>query len=275
MKRIALTIALFSCFYGIFTSNAHAIDCSGTFDQSSRTIRGCLGGFSSPDELKKNSAIFSCTSNSNFPYTFSACRSHGLTQVTFDVSFRDADIQHDAKGYWGCVGAEGIHRAMGRMDISFKNSDGSEICSKAGIYTKPPDWCVSGKEGILCKNALAGFGDESNTAKICEFAGNNASCIDCFQNQGGAWTAIGCIPTSPDGFIKKFLGFAVGIAGGIAFLLILVSGFQILTSAGNPEKMTAGKELLSAAISGLILIIFSIFLLRLIGFTILGIPGFG
>lgn len=88
-------------------------------------------------------------------------------------------------------------------------------------------------------------------------------------------TAIGCIPTDPGALFTKFFKFGIGIAGGIAFLLILFGGFQILTSAGNPEQMNEGKELVSSAIAGLLLIIFSVFLLRMIGVTILGIPGFG
>lgn len=88
-------------------------------------------------------------------------------------------------------------------------------------------------------------------------------------------TAIGCIPTDPGALFTKFFKFGIGIAGGIAFLLILFGGFQILTSAGNPEQMNEGKELVSSAIAGLLLIIFSVFLLRIIGVTILGIPGFG
>ena len=67
----------------------------------------------------------------------------------------------------------------------------------------------------------------------------------------------------------------MGLAGGIAFLLILFGGFQILTSAGNPEKLNEGRELVSSAVAGLLLIIFSVFLLRLIGYDILRIPGFG
>ncbi len=111
--------------------------------------------------------------------------------------------------------------------------------------------------------------------KVCDVVDvtSRSACHTCFTG-GGAWTAIGCIPTTPSGFIQKFMGLGVGIAGGIAFLLILFSGFQILTSVGNPEKLAAGRELMTAAISGLLLIILSLFLLRLIGFSILGIPGF-
>lgn len=90
----------------------------------------------------------------------------------------------------------------------------------------------------------------------------------------GAWTALGCIPTDPSLFIGKLLTFGVALAGGIAFLLILLGGFQILTSAGNPEQLQAGQELVSSAVSGLLLIIFSVFLLKLIGVDILGIPSF-
>lgn len=112
--------------------------------------------------------------------------------------------------------------------------------------------------------------------ELCEYAGDNkTACESCFKKDPPeAWTAIGCIPTTPSGFIGKFLNLGVGIAGGIAFLLILLSGFQMLTSVGNPEKLNAGKELMSSAISGLILIVFSIFLLRLIGVTILQLPEF-
>ncbi len=63
----------------------------------------------------------------------------------------------------------------------------------------------------------------------------------------------------------------MGIAGGAAFLLIVVAGFQIITSSGDPKRLQAGKELLTAAIAGLVLLIFSLFILRLIGVDVLGI----
>lgn len=94
------------------------------------------------------------------------------------------------------------------------------------------------------------------------------------SNGKGVWTAFGCIQTDPSAFIGEVLRIGIGIGGGVAFLLILFGGFQILTSAGNPEQLTAGRELVTSAITGLLLIIFSIFLLRLIGVNIFGIPGF-
>lgn len=99
-------------------------------------------------------------------------------------------------------------------------------------------------------------------------------CVKCFD-EGGAWTAFNCIGKNgdPSSFVAWLLQFGTGIGGGIAFLLILVSGFQRITSAGNPEKLHEAKELMTAAISGLLLIIFSIFLLRIIGVDILQIPG--
>jgi len=50
---------------------------------------------------------------------------------------------------------------------------------------------------------------------------------------------------------------------------------MILVSSGNPDKIQAGKELITAAIAGLLLIIFAVFILRLIGKDILGIPEIG
>jgi len=98
------------------------------------------------------------------------------------------------------------------------------------------------------------------------------SCGKCAKD--AVWTAFGCISTDPSGFFGSILKVGIGIGGGIAFLLILFGGFQILTSAGDPEKLQAGREVVTSAITGLLLIIFSIFLLRLIGVNIFGIPEF-
>ena len=92
------------------------------------------------------------------------------------------------------------------------------------------------------------------------------------SGKAGINTAIGCIPYEDGNSLVSFiLGWAMGIAGGIALILIIVAGFQIITSSGDPKKLQAGKELLTSAISGLLLLIFSAFILRIIGVNILGI----
>ncbi|MBI4065056.1 hypothetical protein HY409_01675 [Candidatus Gottesmanbacteria bacterium] len=100
-----------------------------------------------------------------------------------------------------------------------------------------------------------------------------SACESCVSGNG-AYTALGCIDATGQGIFTKLFTTGIGIAGGIALLLILFGGLKILTSAGNPEHLTEGKETVWSAISGLLLIIFSVFLLQLIGFRILEIPGF-
>lgn len=105
-----------------------------------------------------------------------------------------------------------------------------------------------------------------------------AACKTCLGRKpnGGMWTAIGCIPINLEDLIKDYIfKTGVGIAGGIAFLYFLYGAFLILTSTGNPEKIEEAKQIIMSSLSGIILILFSIFLLRVIGVDILALPGFG
>ena len=61
------------------------------------------------------------------------------------------------------------------------------------------------------------------------------------------------------------------MGSGLAFLLSLWGGVTLILGAGNPEKMNEGKEIITSAVSGLLFIIFSVVLLRIIGVNILGI----
>lgn len=70
------------------------------------------------------------------------------------------------------------------------------------------------------------------------------------------------------GFVLRW---ALGIGGGIAFLLIVYAGFMIMTASGNPERIKQGQDLLTSAVAGLMLIILSTFILNFVGVNILGI----
>lgn len=101
--------------------------------------------------------------------------------------------------------------------------------------------------------------------------------VTCGTNGTGIQTAIGCLPVlgSSNEFLSSLLKWAVGVGGGIAFMLMLYAGFMIMTAQGSPERMKAGQELLTSAIAGLILLIFSVFILNFIGVDILGLGNFG
>lgn len=90
---------------------------------------------------------------------------------------------------------------------------------------------------------------------------------------GDVDTALGCVPTNASGFTGWLMTFVFGIAGGIAFLLMVWGFILIATSGGDEKKVAGAKETITSAIIGLAFCIFSIFILRLIALDILNIPG--
>lgn len=100
-------------------------------------------------------------------------------------------------------------------------------------------------------------------------------CAACTESRGGLWTGFGCISLSLQGFIQETLfGWALGLAGIITLLCIIYAAFMLQTSAGNPERIKKARQYLTACITGLLLIVFSILILRIVGVDILKIPGF-
>lgn len=142
------------------------------------------------------------------------------------------------------------------------------------VASAPYCWAEPGQPST-CHSTTPGTYTDPYGVKIpifCDAAGNPTT----DNTEGKLYTAIGCIPFKTGNlFIRFILSWGIGIAGGIAFILIIVAGFQITTSQGDPKKLQAGRELLTSAIAGLVLLIFSVLILRLIGVNLLGIPGFG
>jgi len=88
-------------------------------------------------------------------------------------------------------------------------------------------------------------------------------------------TAVGPIKTDATGFVQSIFKIVLGLAGGIALILIIFSGYRYMASQGNPEAVKAATEQLTSAIIGLLFIIFSFVILQMVGVDILQIPGFG
>ena len=111
--------------------------------------------------------------------------------------------------------------------------------------------------------------------RINSQTGEQSNCKACAQG-GGLWTSLGCFSGNLSELIsQKILGTGVGIAGGISLLCIMFAAFQMQTSSGNAEKIKKAQELLTNCITGLMIIVFSILILKIIGVDVLRLPNFG
>ena len=99
-------------------------------------------------------------------------------------------------------------------------------------------------------------------------------CNECYS-QDGIWTAIGCIDQNPRSMVEKLIAIGMGIVGGVFLLRVLSAAFMLTTSQGDVKKTTEAKQMITEAVVGVIVIIFSVTLLQFFGSDILKIPGFG
>jgi len=86
-------------------------------------------------------------------------------------------------------------------------------------------------------------------------------------------TALGCIPVEIGPFVSWLSTWIFGVSGMVAFLMMVYGFFLMATSSGDPKAVQGAKETVTSAITGLIVSIFGVFILRLVALNILQIPG--
>lgn len=103
---------------------------------------------------------------------------------------------------------------------------------------------------------------------------NFGKCVGCALS-GGYPSAIGCLPLDNVGkFIAETVfGIGLSIAGAICLMCIIFSAIMLQTSQGSSEQVEKARKTLIQCLSGLVFIIFSIFILRFIGVNLLRIYG--
>lgn len=99
------------------------------------------------------------------------------------------------------------------------------------------------------------------------------NCFSC-ATIGGYYSSIGCVPADLSAFIAYVLTIGIGLAGVLTLGCIIYSAFLLQISRGEPEAIQKAREQLVSCILGLIMIIFSVFILEVIGVEILRLPGF-
>ena|GEM_PF-4710315 len=86
-------------------------------------------------------------------------------------------------------------------------------------------------------------------------------------------TALGCVPVDFYKFINYLYPFLISMCGGILFLRLAWAFVGISRAAGDAKLISDMKDVIFSDLKGGILVIFSIFILRLILVGIFKIPG--
>lgn len=87
-------------------------------------------------------------------------------------------------------------------------------------------------------------------------------------------TDFGCLPNNPVGFVAQFYGWGLGLIGLVGLLFLIIGGYYILVSHGNPETVQKGKSYITYAVIGIMLAIFGFVFISVIAGNVLKIPGF-
>ena len=96
--------------------------------------------------------------------------------------------------------------------------------------------------------------------------------MDCALNEIS--TDFGCFPNDPIGFTQRFYGIGLSFVAIVALVALILGGYAILTSKGDPHRVNVGKSYIFYAISGLLLAIFGFVFIQVVLVDILKVPGF-
>lgn len=72
-----------------------------------------------------------------------------------------------------------------------------------------------------------------------------------------AFNSIGFSKKDPREIVANIIKILLGFLGTIAVVLIIYAGFLWMTAAGNPDKTKKAKDIMSAAVTGLVIILIS------------------
>lgn len=121
---------------------------------------------------------------------------------------------------------------------------------------------------VLCNCVV----DKLNSPGTVDSVESNR-CISCLCN-GNSWSGIGCIDTnSTQGIITSVMRIVLGVIGGIALILMIISGY--LYNTGQVDNVAKAKQTITAMFAAIIFIVFSVLLLRFIGVNVLDVTTVG
>jgi hypothetical protein len=140
----------------------------------------------------------------------------------------------------------------------YKMDKGENRCTCIDTKTNDKDPVLK-----MCKHYL-----ESTDNKDVET--ERLACVKCAQSTG-YWSSFGCIPLELGDLISKLiLNVGIGFGGFVAVMCVTLNAIRLQLSRGDSNKIQSVRENMTSCILGLILILFSVFILRMVDVTILG-----
>ena len=291
MKKIYTTL-IFSLFFILFSTSFHPVFAAGQVCCPTQglpdyqgncvwTPYGGVGTQSIPDQCDKSAGeICIDASNTNFLLNRGTCSTStpnvGIKCCRDGYQYREnSPSGQECQASKVYINPQYVPTQCGSDQICYRNN-----CISGDLQTDPTTTSLDATKPKTCC-----IGEKTSTSvgalidSLNPFVTETDDVLDfqvptCPIEQQGIQTALGCIPTSTAPFVNYVLKRAVSIGGGIAFILMLVGAFVLITSAGNPESVKKGKDIITSAIVGLLFIIFAIFLLKFIGVDILKLPEF-
>lgn len=118
------------------------------------------------------------------------------------------------------------------------------FCSGGTVTVEVNDTGIPGGVGIPGKNPC-GTGPEGEIGGECP-------------------TALGSFSSNATEFIGKVLEISLGIAGAIALILMVIGSIRVMASSGDQQRLNGGREMIIAAVAGLLFLVFSVLILQFI-----------
>ena len=93
-------------------------------------------------------------------------------------------------------------------------------------------------------------------------------CKTCVTEINGYYSAFGCIPFKVEGFVNWFVSFAIAFAGIVSMYCLVLNSLRMQLSRGDAQGIEKARQNIVSCILGILLIIFSVFILRIAGIAL-------
>ena len=143
-----------------------------------------------------------------------------------------------------------------------------DVCGYCQNSEPPGNW-------ESCAKCLYGTNDPNTTLTSEPDLNKSYTVFGCLQVGADCDTASDSDCVAKAGaasFANFFLNFFTTIIGGISFLAMIIGGSKVMLARGDTDAIREGKRYVYGAILGLIVVVSSVLIVKIIGGSLLQIP---